>query len=78
MIKLGDEVKCKVSGFRGIVTSVTNFLNGCVQVGIQAPVTKDGKFGESWSIDVSQLVVVNAGKVVIKKQDVGGPPRRIL
>lgn len=74
---LGDEVKCSVTGFRGVVTSVTEYLNGCVQCGVQAPLGKDGKWGENYAIDESQLVLVKAAKVKVEKKPVGGPSRRL-
>jgi len=30
-IRLGDKVKCKYTGFTGIVMAKTEFINGCVQ-----------------------------------------------
>lgn len=74
---LGDEVKCKVTGFRGVVTSKTIYLNGCKQAGVQAPLGKDGKWGENYSIDESQLELIKSKKVNIETKPVGGPPRRM-
>lgn len=77
MADLGDEVKDKVTGFKGVVTSKTFFLNGCIQVGISAPLTKDGKMGESWNIDESQIEVTVTKKVKVKEKSVGGPSTRL-
>ena len=74
---LGDEVKCKVTGFRGVVTSKTVYLNGCKQAGVQAPLGKDGKWGENYSIDESQLELIKAKKVDVEQKKVGGPSRRL-
>lgn len=76
-MELGDEVKCKVTGFRGVVTSKTHYLNGCVQLGVQAPLGKDGKWGENYAIDESQLELIKAKKVDVKQKPVGGPCRRL-
>jgi len=78
--ELGDEVICKVSGFKGIVTSHSKCLTGCDRMGVRAPMTKDGKMGEEYWIDQAALTVVKKGKV--KPSDVqdqtqpkrGGPP----
>ncbi len=39
-IKLGDRVKDKVTGYTGIVTGITTWLNGCARMGIQAETVK--------------------------------------
>jgi hypothetical protein len=74
---LGDEVKCKVTGFKGIVTSKTVFLNGCKQCGVQSPIGKDGKWGDNYGIDESQLEMIKPAKVVVEQKPVGGPSRRL-
>jgi len=73
MIKLGNKVKCKVTGFTGIVIAKCEFLNGCVQLGVK-PRMKAGEtvLPDAIYIDIDQLDVVGAG-VEIKKKPVGGP-----
>ncbi len=56
MIKLGQEVKDRVTGFTGIVVARTVWLNGCVRYEIQGSVDKDGKVTEPQSIDEEILV----------------------
>ncbi len=73
---LGDEVVDTVSGFRGIVINVTRFLHGCEQCGVQAPVTKDKKLGDSYSFDRPRLRVVTRNKIKVGSQETGGPGRR--
>lgn len=36
MIKLGTIVKDRVTGFSGVVVGITEWLNGCRRIGIQA------------------------------------------
>jgi len=75
-VKLGDEVKDLVSGFKGIAFGITTFLNGCARIAIQPKVGKDGKMPEDKWIDEPQLVVTKKQKVVIdrpKKAETGGP-----
>ena len=55
MIKLGDRVKDKVTGFTGIVIARTEWLYGCVRYGIQAEELKDGKPLEAQWLDEKQL-----------------------
>jgi hypothetical protein len=90
-INLGDQVKDKVTGFKGIAVAVTTWLNGCVRVTITPEsLDKDGKIQDSQSFDEEQLELLKAGKVaavksrepapiVVPKAKTGGPkpePRR--
>ncbi len=70
-IDLGKEVRCKVSGFTGIVTSRTEYLNGCVQYGIRPKIDKEGKMVESSFIDSQQLEVIGDG-VSVEAEPTGG------
>lgn len=72
-IKLGDLVRDKVTGFQGIVTCETRFLNGCKRLGVQPRVNKDGKLDDAMSFDEMQLELVNAAVVSDKKSKKGGP-----
>jgi hypothetical protein len=64
-------------GFKGIVTSVTEFLNGCRRIGVQPPVDKDGKIPDALSIDEPQLTVMKAKKVKKGPKTAGGLTTRI-
>ena len=55
MIKLGTEVKDRITGFEGIATSRVEYLTGCTQIGIPSPVDKDGKVPEIVYLDESRL-----------------------
>ena len=57
-ICLGDKVKDKVTGFVGVATCRTEFLNGCVQFGIAPKVGKDNKMPEPVDIDEDSLIIV--------------------
>lgn len=74
---LGDEVVDVVSGFRGIVISITQYLHGCEQCGVQAPMMKDKKIGDSYSFDRPRLKVVTRSKIKVGSQETGGPSRQI-
>lgn len=76
---LGDEVIDKVTGFKGIVTSVAKCLNGCDRATVQPPMKKDGSLPDSIWIDIPQLTLVKAGKYAVKSDQErvnGGPPAR--
>jgi hypothetical protein len=61
--QLGDEVKDIITGFHGIATAKTTFLNGCVRVSVTPPVDNDGKYVDDRWFDVEQIEVVQRGKV---------------
>lgn len=73
-VELGWKVKDKVTGFTGVVTAVTLFLNGCRRVCIQPAVGKDGKMPSDGWFDEPQLDRV--GRTAIKSDRIrkaGGP-----
>jgi len=68
MIKLGQKVKCTVTGFTGIATSRVEYLNGCVQFAVTPQKKpKDSKYPDGSYIDEGQLEVVGQGILVKKK-----------
>lgn len=72
MIKLGQKVRDKVTGFTGIAVSRVEFLNGCVQFCVKPKKqAKDSKMPAGEYIDVGQLKVVGEG-VSVKKKETGG------
>lgn len=49
MIKLGDKVRDTVTGFTGIATSRTEYLNNCPAIGITGEALFEGKpVGTQW------------------------------
>lgn len=81
-VQLGDEAKCKITGFKGIVTATSQCLTGCDRVTLRAPMKKDGSMGDEYWFDVDAVEVTKRGKV--KRESVtsateglrGGPPTR--
>lgn len=41
--QLGDEVKCKITGFTGIVIGQHRWLHGCLTYSVRSRELKDGK-----------------------------------
>ena len=84
-IKLGDKVRDKVSGYFGIATSRTEYLNGCFQ-SESTPKIKKGKTPSveeiaGVAIDEQQLERIGCGintpeKKVIQTST-GGPMRKV-
>lgn len=71
-IKLGDKVRCKITGFVGIAVTRSEFLNGCVQYEVQPKCKKDNKPLEGLSIDEQSLEVISIKPKKIVKRNTGG------
>lgn len=75
-VGLGDRAKDPVSGFSGIVTSVTTFLHGCIRVAITPEkLDKDGKPRDEKYFDQSQIMLVRAQVHAPMVLSVGEPPQ---
>lgn len=71
-IKLGDRVRCKTDGFEGVVTSIVEYINGCIQCGIRRVVDKDGKRVDAEYIDIEELEVIRPKSKKIQTEPNGG------
>ncbi len=88
MIELGDEVKSIITGHKGVVIGISEWLTGCRTVGVKATkMEKDGKEAENiWHDEVTLKITKKhalkwAGRVKAKTKDKGGPretPQRTL
>jgi hypothetical protein len=54
---LGRKAVDKVTGFSGVVSSVSYDLYGCVQVVLTPPVNKDGKIEDGRWLDINRLEI---------------------
>ena len=72
---LGKKVRDKVSGLVGVAVSRIEWLNGCIQYGVQPKMNKKSDEIKTWNIDEEQLEVMGV-KVKVKKKDGGGPTTR--
>jgi len=71
-IKLGDKVRDKITGFVGIATARTEFMNGCIQYVVQGKSHKN-QMPDGIGIDEQSLELVNPPKPIkIKKERTGG------
>jgi len=75
MIKLGSNVKDKVTGFQGVAIGRTEWMNGCATIGVRpAKLDKDGKLRDVVWIDEPQLDVYPAFRVKMNHlKSRGGP-----
>ena len=72
-IQLGDEVRCKITGFKGTVVERTEYINGCVQFGVLPKCGKDvSKMPDAISLDKQSLQIVKKKSKKIKSDDDGG------
>lgn len=63
-IKLGQKVRDKMTNFEGVVDHIYYPLHDAVKIGIQAPVGKDGKMGECYTLDAVGVEVVSKKQLV--------------
>ena len=61
MVKLGERYRDTISGFEGVATSRSEYLHGCVRVGLETG--KDGELKQEW-FDEQRLVRVETGAPV--------------
>jgi len=71
-IPLGTEVEDKVSGFKGKVLMVVEYLHNCSHYFVEPPVDSDGKPREGQFYDEGRLTVLGLG---ITPEDVAAPKR---
>jgi hypothetical protein len=64
---LGDEVKDVVSGYRGIVTGVFKYLNGCVRLCLSSRKLVDGKVPDDFVVDTTQVEIIKRSAVASKR-----------
>ena len=60
MILLGSKVRCRLTGFTGMVDSRATYLYGCDRYCVQPRVGEDGKMPDSQMIDEPLLEVLEA------------------
>jgi len=73
---LGDEVKDKITGYKGVIRARSQYLTGCNTYGIQSQkLTKEGA-PQDWKwFDEDQLSLLTTQKVTFRKEvrRTGGP-----
>ena len=74
---LGKMVEDKITGFKGIATAITHWLNGCTRISVQPRELFEGKpVKEDW-FDDTQLILLSDGLHEENGEGkvVGGPQR---
>ncbi len=73
-MQLGDEVKDKVTGFKGVAYARSTYLTGCDHIMVQPKIKKDGTMPEAKWFDEPMIEVVKKNKVKMPaKTKLGGP-----
>lgn len=72
-LNLGDHAQDILTGFKGIVVSTSEHINGCWRIGIQAKIDKDGKVPSLEWFDIETIRVLDKKTLKIKKSGTGGP-----
>lgn len=62
-IGLGDRIKDRITGLKGIVLGITDWLYGCERIAVQPEQTVKGQPADIFVIDMAQAVLVEAGAV---------------
>ena len=57
-VALGDKARDRISGFEGIATARTEFLNGCVRISLSPTVDEKGNAREDRWYDIEQVEVL--------------------
>ena len=71
-IENGVNVKSNITGFKGMVVSRSEHLNGCNRYWVQPKVDKNGKQPEGLWFDEGEIIVTSKPKLKAKNQDRGG------
>ena len=73
---LGKKVRCRVTGFEGIVTAVTYYLQGCARVQVQPPYDpkSKGELKSALHIDYPQAEVIGEGVCKMVQTTSGSSP----
>jgi hypothetical protein len=77
MFELGCEVVSKISGFKGVLTSRSEHLNGCNRYWVAPKVGKDGKLPDGYWMDEAEIKVTKETNLKPKNQERGGFPSRV-
>lgn len=71
--EMGLPARDTITGFQGVITSRTQFINGCNRYGIEPKMDKDGKLPEVHAFDEARIELIE-GKVFKDERVAGDPP----
>lgn len=74
-VSLGDKVRDPITGYEGTVIARTEWVWGCVRLGVQSAFMHEGKPVEAQWFDEAAIEVTSARLVERKGAATGGPAR---
>lgn len=76
VVKLGQTVRDRITGFEGVAIARTIYLTGCDHIGIQPPIDKEGKIPDAQWIDERKLEVMDVVRVAVDDDPPKEKPKR--
>ena len=75
MLKLGQEAKDKITGFKGILTARHQYITGCDQYAISPGLNGEGKLGDIYQFDEGRIEILGPGinEKEVQTKPPGGP-----
>lgn len=70
---LGCQVVDKVTGLKGTAVSIIEYMNGCIQYGIQPKIIVAGVPADAKYYDADQVELIKLKKKKVKAKRPGGP-----
>lgn len=71
---LGRKAEDRISGFKGVVSAYTKFVNGCVRVCLSPKVDKSGALPDGQWFDIEQVAVSDKRVIDVSAQTGGDRP----
>lgn len=62
---LGTRVRDRITGFSGVITGFVQYISGCNQALVSAPVDKDGKIMDANWFDIQRLERTDESVIVL-------------
>lgn len=80
-VALGDTVKLHITGIKGVVTTITEWSEGCVVLAVQPRELHEGKVVDAVGVDARSVDIIKRAKPKVEpaRAKTGGPrpePRR--
>jgi len=72
-VNLGDECQDTITGFKGVATSIHEYIDGCTQICLTPKIDKDGKIQDSNQFDIERIKVRKKLVAKMAARPTGGP-----
>lgn len=73
MAKIGQTVEDKITGFKGVVTGLVDYISGCSQALVMPRVGEDGKATSGQWFDLQRLTILEAPIITLDNGETPGP-----